>query len=93
MKYRNFDMIIQLSLLLKVEHLNYAAVRVDRRLANPPSKPNIWTEVLKRGGKDGNLTLGEMHANSSIFMLAGTETTATLLRSGPPSLSRAFRLF
>ncbi|KAF1348965.1 cytochrome P450 [Delphinella strobiligena] len=63
----------------ELEHFNYSSQRVDNRLANPPTKPNIWTDVLNRGGKDGKLTLDEMHSNSSLFMIAGTETTATWL--------------
>jgi cytochrome P450 len=59
-------------------HLKYSADRVDRRLASQTTRPDIWTQVLRREG-DQALSLGEMHANSDLFMIAGTETTATLV--------------
>lgn len=59
-------------------HFQHAADRVDRRLAkSDDGKPDIWGLVLDKG-KD-LISLGQMHANSSLFMIAGTETTATLL--------------
>ena len=66
-------------MLSKVEHFNYATQRVDRRLAKTPDRPDLWTDVLKRKEKEG-MTLEEMYSNSSIFMVAGTETPATWLR-------------
>ncbi|OJD29903.1 cytochrome p450 [Diplodia corticola] len=61
-------------------HFQHSAERVDRRLEKgvDGDKPDIWGLVLAKG-KDNQLGLGEMHANSSIFMIAGSETTATLL--------------
>nr|QSG30342.1 CYP65EW3 [Hormonema carpetanum] len=64
------------------EHNDFSVERVDRRLAKEPGRPDLWTEVLKRSGTDkvgSGMSLHEMHANSNIFMIAGTETTATLL--------------
>lgn len=60
-------------------HFQHSSDRVDRRLAKGTSndKPDIWSLVLEKG--QGQLSIGEMHANSSLFMIAGTETTATLL--------------
>lgn len=34
---------------------------------------------MERQG-DEKLSLSEMHSNATVFMIAGTETTATLLR-------------
>src|ERR1700761_3461048 len=59
-------------------HFKYSNDRVDRRLARETDRPDIWTLVLRREG-DKSLSLGEMHSNGSLFMIAGTETTATLL--------------
>ncbi|KAL4993171.1 cytochrome P450 [Aspergillus recurvatus] len=58
--------------------------RVDRRLAKKDARPDIWGLILKRevDSKDkgrARLTVEEMYTNSQIFMIAGTETTATLL--------------
>lgn len=60
-------------------HFDYSAERVDRRLAEETKKDraDIWGLVLEK--KDNQMNLGQMHANSSLFMVAGTETTATLL--------------
>ena len=66
--------------ICQLEHNNYSNERVDRRLARDPGRPDIWSHILKRKEViDGGLSLAEMHSNASIFMLAGTETTATLL--------------
>lgn len=64
----------------QVSHFKYSADRVDRRLETTPSKPDLWSFVLKKAGQEGGMSLSEMHSNSAMFMIAGTETTATLLR-------------
>lgn len=60
-------------------HFQQSASRVDKRLQRgvDKDKPDIWNLVLEKGRDQ--LTLGQMHANASVFMIAGTETTATLL--------------
>ncbi|OJD36906.1 cytochrome p450 [Diplodia corticola] len=59
-------------------HFRNAYERVDRRLEKGVNaKPDIWSLVLDKN--KGQLSVGQMHANSSLFMAAGTETTATLL--------------
>jgi cytochrome P450 len=66
------------------ENEKFAADRVNRRLARDPGRPDLWTEILRRSG-DGTgdatagMSLEEMHGNATVFMNAGTETTATLL--------------
>ena len=59
-------------------HDEFSHLRVDRRLEKEDARPDIWGLVLERD-KEHGLTREEMYANSNIFMLAGTETTATLL--------------
>lgn len=59
-------------------HRNFSVERVDRRLQKNDARPDIWGLVLKRDG-DSGLTRREMYSNASVFMVAGTETTATLL--------------
>jgi cytochrome P450 len=60
-------------------HYEHSSQRVDRRLekGNVAGKPDIWSLVLGNG--PDQLSRDHMYANASIFMLAGTETTATLL--------------
>ncbi|KAH7048404.1 putative toxin biosynthesis cytochrome P450 monooxygenase [Macrophomina phaseolina] len=56
----------------------FTTERVDKRLARQTDRPDIWTYVTRKD--DGSrLTLPEMYSSASTFMLAGTETTATLL--------------
>jgi cytochrome P450 len=63
---------------MRKSHFQHAADRVDLRLAKGDitEKPDIWSLVLEKGR---TLSIGQMHANASLFMLAGTETTATLM--------------
>lgn len=57
----------------------YCADSVDRRLGKDPkhAHPDLWSLVLRQKEEE-RLTLAKMHTNSSAFMMAGTETTATL---------------
>ncbi|KAK0647791.1 Averantin hydroxylase [Lasiodiplodia hormozganensis] len=62
---------------LQKTHFQHSVDRVNRRLEKGNDQPDIWNLVLQKAGN--KLSLDEMYANSSIFMMAGTETTATLL--------------
>ncbi|CAH0052407.1 unnamed protein product [Clonostachys solani] len=62
----------------RVTHCKHSEERVNRRLKVGSEKPDIWNLVLSADEGKG-LTLEEMHSNSELFMLAGSETTATLL--------------
>ncbi|EUC39561.1 hypothetical protein COCMIDRAFT_10351 [Bipolaris oryzae ATCC 44560] len=63
----------------EVEHFQHSIERVDKRLAKGTDigKSDIWKLVLEN--QKVQLPLSKMHANASAFMVAGTETTATLL--------------
>jgi cytochrome P450 len=52
--------------------------RVDRRLQKQDARPDIWGLILARDEETG-LSRDEMYSNAAIFMIAGTETTATLM--------------
>ncbi|KAK4555501.1 hypothetical protein LTR86_007253 [Recurvomyces mirabilis] len=60
-------------------HSEFSHARVDRRLEKQDARPDIWGLVLEKEGDHGGMSRKEMYANSNIFMIAGTETTATLL--------------
>lgn len=60
-------------------HHAFSHARVDRRLEKKDARPDIWGLVLEKEGENGGMSKKEMYANSNIFMIAGTETTATLL--------------
>lgn len=66
------------------QHILFSSERVDKRLQTETERPDIWTYILKHSKVDANgetngLLPHQMHSNASTFMLAGTETTATLL--------------
>ena len=61
------------------EHDKYTRDRVDRRLKREPEHADLWSKILEKGEEDGGLSLGEHQSNASLFMIAGTETTATAL--------------
>lgn len=57
-------------------HCKHSEERVDKRLEEGSKQPDVWNLVLQEQGQA--LTLKEMHSNSEIFMLAGSETTGEL---------------
>lgn len=63
------------------EHQKYTDDRIDRRLKREPEHPDLWTKILEKGedASEGGLSIGEHRSNASLFMIAGTETTATAL--------------
>lgn len=63
-----------------VTHYQASQGRVDKRLDgdNSLQKPDIWGIVMNQK-EDLRLSRTEMYANSQVFMVAGTETTATAL--------------
>ncbi|KAH5622240.1 hypothetical protein HBI51_248140 [Parastagonospora nodorum] len=67
---------------MQYEHFGYCVARVTKRLEKGRASEgmDLWDLLLKKGGsqKDG-LRREEMDVNADLFMVAGTETTATLL--------------
>ncbi|CAK4032813.1 Isotrichodermin C-15 hydroxylase [Lecanosticta acicola] len=63
----------------QARHWNYSKERVDRRLKRTPEQPDLWSKILEKSQGPGGLTVDELHSNASLFMVAGTETTATAL--------------
>ncbi|KAL4917342.1 cytochrome P450 [Aspergillus aurantiobrunneus] len=66
------------SIKRRQENLQYTREKVMRRLNNKDNRPDFMDNVLRQPEGKG-LTLPEMFSNSFIFILAGSETTATLL--------------
>ncbi|KAH8424229.1 cytochrome P450 [Aspergillus melleus] len=52
--------------------------RVDRRMESKLPRKDMWSHIIDLP-KELQLTRSEMHFNSQILMIGGTETTATLL--------------
>lgn len=63
-----------------ISHYKACQERVDRRIdpARNFQKPDIWGIVMRQK-EELRLSHAEMYANSQVFMVAGTETTATAL--------------
>jgi cytochrome P450 len=64
----------------KYEHFQYSVERVSKRLERGRTTEgrDLWDYALNQE-ESKSLSRGEMDANATLFMLAGTETTATLL--------------
>jgi cytochrome P450 len=61
-------------------HLDFSRERVDKRMATKTDRPDLWTFITRHGEVEGKqLVPIELYNNGALFMLAGTETTATLL--------------
>ncbi|KAF9698788.1 hypothetical protein EKO04_002912 [Ascochyta lentis] len=66
----------------RTQHFEHSATRVARRLeqGRQTAGVDLWTHVLsQRDEENPHLSRAAMDANASLFMIAGTETTATLL--------------
>lgn len=61
------------------QHLKFCADMLEKRMARETERPDIWTFVTRNAGQDKGLRPTELHSNGALFMLAGTETTATEL--------------
>ncbi|ORY15952.1 cytochrome P450 [Clohesyomyces aquaticus] len=68
---------------MQKRHMRHTIDRVEKRMARKTDRPDIWTHLMRHSESDENkgkgLTTTEMHSNAGLFMLAGTETTATEL--------------
>jgi cytochrome P450 len=78
---RLFDKFLPASMDKKrLDHFNHSATRVAKRMekGRDTEGVDLWDLVINQ--KDGRgLTRPQMEVNASLFMIAGTETTATLL--------------
>ncbi|KAI0007340.1 cytochrome P450 [Xylariaceae sp. FL0662B] len=63
----------------RIIHCQHSADRVNQRLQEGSDRPDIWNLVMSAQESEKGLTLEEMHSNAELFMIAGSETTATLL--------------
>ncbi|KAF2735054.1 cytochrome P450 [Polyplosphaeria fusca] len=79
--WRLFKMLIPEKMMKKrYAHFQHSVERVTKRLekGRESEGTDLWDLVLDQQEGKG-LTRGEMDSNSSLFMIAGTETTATLV--------------
>lgn len=66
---------------MKLKHDSYSSTRVTKRLekGRVSDGVDLWDLVLQQEENGEALARGHMDQNASLFMVAGTETTATLL--------------
>jgi cytochrome P450 len=62
------------------EFFDLSVQKVTDRIENGSDRPDFMSEILKnQGDKAKSLTRGEIDSNAVLFLIAGSETTATLL--------------
>ena len=62
-----------------VDRLNFDLDKVRSRIASKPSRGDVLSSIIQHNDEKGSLDDTEIMANASLFILAGTETVATLL--------------
>lgn len=68
------------SLQGRIDYYRWVASMTQARVERETQRPDFMTEILKHNGEKGlELTPQELGSNASIFLTAGSETTATLL--------------
>lgn len=71
----------------RTEFMNFVQDKVTKRLASEHVRPDFMTYATKYQDEKG-LTDGELHSNANLFLIAGSETTATMLSGTTYSLLR-----
>lgn len=68
------------SIKKRKEFFDLSVQKVTDRIENGSDRPDFMSEILKNQGEKGkSLTRGEIDSNAVLFLIAGSETTATLL--------------
>lgn len=62
----------------QTDHYRFVAEKVDRRLGWEVQRPDLMSQVMRHNDKDG-MSVAEIHANFNKLMIAGSETSATVL--------------
>ncbi|CAD6446448.1 1bed780c-1914-4f58-812b-d0afbe267ce5 [Sclerotinia trifoliorum] len=61
------------------EHRKLAGAKAERRMNSAQDRPDFMSFILKHNDTDKGMTLDEIRENASVLIIAGGETTATLL--------------
>ena len=68
---------------LRIFNYKYSSDKIEERVRQGTERGDFWDNVLKHSNKGGDgetgMTIEEMKSNASNMVLAGSETTATLL--------------
>jgi cytochrome P450 len=79
-KVRNLFTDTQVVVRARKQFFEMASARVTTRLEKETTRPDFFTSILQNNTHDKlALTRGEMDTNAVIFLVAGSETTATTL--------------
>lgn len=79
---KNFgSLIIDKSAVAKrTEFANWVHTQVEKRISRETQRPDFMTHILAHNGEKGaTLSRTEMDSNANLILVAGSETTATLL--------------
>ncbi|KAK7971570.1 hypothetical protein PG989_016586 [Apiospora arundinis] len=78
------------------EHMNYVKTKLDKRLGTVSERPDFVDSMLRTDKAGLALSRAELEENANLFIIAGSETTATvlsfatyLLLANPKTLKRA----
>lgn len=63
----------------RIDHEKMAIEKINRRLARSTSRPDFISYIVRHNGTKGGMTTEEIQVNAGAFIVAGSETTATLL--------------
>ncbi|KAH6643841.1 cytochrome P450 monooxygenase-like protein [Boeremia exigua] len=79
-KFRELFVDTQAVVRARKEFFGMARARVSERLEKETDRPDFFTFILQNQDKENRaITRGEMDANAVVFLIAGSETTATTL--------------
>lgn len=64
----------------RARHISMSNKKLHRRLASSGDRADFWSHILShRNEENRSMTVQEMEANASLFLFAGSESTATAL--------------
>ncbi|KAF4976231.1 hypothetical protein FZEAL_7069 [Fusarium zealandicum] len=62
-----------------LEHKELSKEKVRKRLSMVTERPDFMDSMMRKDTRGGEITLDELAANAAILIMAGSETTATIL--------------
>jgi cytochrome P450 len=62
-----------------VDHVNITKAKVDKRRGLKTDRSDFMTAILAHVGKESGMSVGELYANTQTLVMAGSETSATVL--------------
>lgn len=69
---------MQKSVGARVKFYGFCKDMVEKRLTQDTNRPDVWTNIIRNEGDKG-MSKPEMFSNAGVLMIAGSETTASVL--------------